>query len=121
MSAQAIKASEVIHDQSFFLTNPTGQMKTGRVRNPLSHILYYPREACIALTARRCRFGTQSEFSVGCPFGAWSKGSFWYIQRGRGVVLVHTKGQRCCFGTYMYSILHYLDTNTELLSMKNRR
>ncbi len=85
-------------------------------------------------------------FRVRCCFGPWSKGSFWYTQKdrgvvlvhkkehgvilvlkkGRGVILVHKKGQRCCFGAgYVRGVvsvhtcmLHYPDLNTKLLSIK---
>ncbi len=68
---------------------------------------------------QRCHFGTYKGTEV----------SFWYIQRDRGVVLVHKKGQRRCFGAgyirgvllvHSKCILYSLDSNTKLLCMKNR-
>ncbi len=76
---------------------------------PLSLLTYLSGLlCCLGLGSRRCRFGAYSEFRVRCCFGAWAKGSFWYIQKDRGVVLVHKRGQRYRFDAgYVRGVVLY--------------
>ncbi len=53
---------------------------------------------------KRIRFGTHFEFRVRGCFSACTKGSFWYIQCGRGVILVQDMPE----GSFWYILYMYV-------------